>query len=475
MSVTEQTQKQQPEEPTNMKGFIFFWSGQMVSILGSSIIQFVLTWWITVQTESPLLLALATFIAFIPTIILTPVAGVLVDRWNRKVIIALADFLQAAVTLVLLFLFWFTTVTVSILLIFIAVRGIFQAFHQPAVMSLTPIMVPRKHLSRINSLDYFFNSIIFLIGPIIAAFLYKYIPIHHIMWIDVASFVIAIIPLIFVVIPKVVQPDKDKAEEKKSFWSDFKEGFVFIKNKEGLLPLLSSFTGANFFVIPLFTLLNLFVYTTHNGLETNLAFVLAFNQVGMIIGSILFLLWKGFKKKVHGVVIGIALMYAGYLFMSLTPIGLFWFMGIGFLVIGFGLPMANISSQTIWQSIVPKEKLGRVMSVRIAIAQFTSPIAIILSGVVTEGIAKGLSKSISEPFATGTSIQMVLMASAVIGMIFLALSWFLTNMRNVEKGIIFDPDKTKNPEDEIDVALAKEGSIDDILKDDQPDSQITLP
>ncbi|MHA1126666.1 MAG: MFS transporter [Candidatus Heimdallarchaeota archaeon] len=475
MSVTEhQQQQQQPEEPTNMKGFIFFWSGQMVSILGSSVIQFVLTWWITVQTESPFMLALATFIAFVPTIILTPVAGVLVDRWNRKAIIAIVDFLQAAVTLVLLFLFWFTTVTVAILLVFLAVRGIFQAFHQPAVMSLTPIMVPRKQLSRINSLDYFFNSIIFLIGPIIAAFLYKYIPIHHIMWIDVASFIIAVIPLIFVVIPKVVQPEKEEGVEKKSFWSDFKEGFVFIKNKEGLLPLLGSFTGANFFVMPLFTLLNLFVYTTHNGIETNLAFVLAFNQVGMIIGSILFLVWKGFKKKVNGVIIGIALMYAGYLFMSLTPTGLFWFMGIGFLIIGFGLPMANISSQTIWQSVVPKEKLGRVMSVRIAIAQFTSPLAIILSGVITEGLAKGLSNNISTKFANGLSIQIVLMASAVIGMIFLAFSWFLTNMRNVEKGIIFIDDKPSKPEDEIESMLTLEELSDASSKDDPTNPQISI-
>ncbi|MHA1187480.1 MAG: MFS transporter, partial [Candidatus Heimdallarchaeota archaeon] len=417
MSVTVQ-EKEQPIEKTNMKGFMFFWSGQMVSILGSSVIQFVITWWITVQTGSPLLLSLATFIAFIPTILLTPVAGVLVDRWNRKAIIAIADFLQAAVTMVLLFLFWYTNVTVYILLIFLAIRGIFQAFHQPAVMSLTPIMVPKKHLNRINSLDYFFNSIIFLIGPIIAAFLYKYIPIHHIMWIDVASFIVAVIPLIFIKIPAIKKPENDPNVEKKSFWADFKEGFVFIKNQEGLLPLLSSFTGANFFIMPLFTLLNLFIYTTHNGLETNLAFVLVFNQVGMLIGSVLFLVWKGFKKKVHGVVIGLALMYAGYLFMSLTPTGLFWFMSIGFLLIGFGLPMANISSQTIWQSVVPKEKLGRVMSVRISIAQFTAPAAIILSGLIAEGLGKGLSNSISSEFANGLSIQIVLMSSAVIGMIF---------------------------------------------------------
>jgi MFS family permease len=292
------------------------------------------------------------------------------------------------------------------------------------------------------------------------------------MWIDMASFIVAVIPLIFIKIPEIKKSREEEAEGKKSFWADFKEGFTFIKNKEGLLPLLGSFTGANFFIMPLFTLLNLFVYTTHGGLETNLAFVLAFNQAGMLIGSILFLIWKGFKKKVVGVVTGIFMMYAGYLFMSMTPTGLFWFMGIGFFIIGFGLPMANISSQTIWQSVVPKEKLGRVMSVRIAIAQFSSPLAIILSGLISEGLAKGLSNSISESYANGLSIQIVFMASAVIGVIFLAFSWFLTNMRNVEKGIVYD--ESENEEAELEETLSIEIKPDEILTEDKTEQPISL-
>ncbi len=447
-----ETETKQPEIQSNMKGFMFFWSGQLVSILGSTIIQFVLTWWITIETSSPLLLSLAMFVGFMPTIILTPIAGVFVDRWNRKALIGSVDFLQAAVTVVLLFLFRYDFVTVPILLIFLAVRGVFQAFHRPSVMALIPIMVPRKHLGRVNSIDYFFNSIVFLIGPIIAAFLYKFLAVYHILWIDAVTFSIAVIPLIFIKIPKIIK-EKVKTKEKKKFFVDLKVGFVFIKEKKGLLPLLSAFTGGNFFMTPLFTLLNLFIYTTHTGTETNLAFVLAFNQAGVIVGSILFIIWKGFKKKVLGVIIGLLCMYSGFMFLTFAPSQWFWFIGIGFMIIGFGLPMANISSQTIWQSIVPKEKLGRIMSVRMAIAQFTVPLGMILSGVITDAIARRLAKNVAQDVADALSIKYIFIGATVLGIVFLAISWLFTSMRHVEQGIIPIKDEEEESKLKTDVFL----------------------
>jgi DHA3 family macrolide efflux protein-like MFS transporter len=366
----------------------------------------------------------------------------------------------------------FDFVNVPILLIFLAARGVFQAFHQPAVMSLIPIMVPRKNLGRINSIDYFFNSIIFLIGPIVAAFLYKFIAIHHILWIDAASFVVAVIPLIFIKIPKIIK-EKEEKKEKKNFFTDFKEGFVFIKEKKGLLSLLSSFVGANFFIMPLFTLLNLFIYSTHSGMETNLAFVLAFNQAGMLIGSILFIIWKGFKKKVHGVLIGILLMYLGFIFLTFSPDQWFWFIGLGFLVIGFGLPMANISSQTIWQSIVPKEKLGRVMSVRIAIAQFASPLGMILSGVIADGIARGLGKSMTEAAADALSIKFLFIGASALGIVFLAISWLFTSMRHVEEGIIPLTDEEEEQEKSLTEKKELKLETDDFL-DAEPAPKLAI-
>lgn len=413
-----------PEEISNLKGYLFFFSGQLVSLFGSSIIQFVIAWWITVETESPMLLSLSLFIGFIPTVLLTPIAGVLIDRLNLKFLIGFVDFMQAAVTVVLLFLFKFNKVGVGLLLFFIAIRGAFQAFQQPALQTIIPIMVPKKHLNRMNSFQFLFTSAVFVVGPVTAAFLYATIPIHLIMLIEPITFGAAIIPLVFITIPKVVKQIKEKAE-KTSFISEMKEGVQFIRKKKGLLPLLGSFTAANFFIMPMFTLINLFVYSTHGGDETNLAFVFIFLNVGTIAGSLLLTLWKGFKKKVNGVVIGILFMFIGSLIASLTPNGLFWFMGLGMLVVGISNPVANISSQTIWQTIVPKDKLGRVMSVRLTIAQFTAPLGMLLSGFIAKYV----------------KMEYLFAFSALLGLLFLGLFWINTSMRNVEDDIDYTTDE----------------------------------
>ncbi|MCG3220153.1 MAG: MFS transporter [Candidatus Heimdallarchaeota archaeon] len=411
---------------SNLKGYLFFWSGQLTSLLGSNIVQFVLIWWITVKTESAIYLSLSAFIGFAPTILLTPIAGVLVDRLNRKGLLGSVDFLQALATVVLLFLFRLEIATIPILLGFIALRGVFQAFHTPAIQALIPIMIPRKHLNRFNSFDFFMSSIIFLVGPLVAAVLYATFPMHQLLWIDAATFMVAVIPLIFIKIPKIKKKVTEKTEKKSSFYSEFKEGISFIREKKGLLSLLSVFTAANLFLMPLFVLMNLFVLT-HGGGEIQLSYVLALSQAGTIVGSFLFIFWKGFKKKVNGVALGILIGYIGYIVTTLTPDGLFWFMGIGMLIIGFALPMANISSQTIWQTIVPKEKLGRVMSVRITIAQMTAPVGMILSGFIAEAI----------------SIKYLFIASALLGILALASTWFLTSFRKVEDNIIYDDEASE--------------------------------
>ena len=414
----ENQHKDENEIVSNLKGYLFFWSGQLLSLLGSNIVQFVLIWWITVKTESALYLSLSAFIGFAPTILLTPIAGVLVDRLNRKGLLGSVDFLQAVATVALLFLFRFDIATVPILLGFIALRGVFQAFHTPAIQALIPIMVPRKHLNRFNSIDFFMSSIIFLIGPLVAAVLYAAFPMHQVLWIDAATFLAAVIPLIFIKIPKIKKREIKMKDQKPSFFTEFKEGITFIRDKKGLLALLSVFTAANLFMMPLFTLLNLFVLN-HGGGEVQLSYVLAFSQAGTIAGSVLFIVWKGYKKKVVGVVLGLFVCYIGYIIATLTPQGLFWFMGIGMLITGFALPMANISSQTIWQSVVPRDKLGRVMSVRITIAQITAPVGMILSGVIAEVI----------------EIKYLFIGSAVLGLVFLGLIWFTTDVRRVEEGI----------------------------------------
>jgi len=159
--------------------------------LGSSVAQFVLIWRITLETKSALYLSIASLVGFAPMIIITPFAGVLVDRWNRKVLIGSVDFLQALTTIVLILLFSFGHVSIWLILAFLAMRSVYQAFNVPAVSAIVPLMVPRDELSRVNGLNYLLTGTMTLIGPIVAAVLLTMARLDQILWIDPATFLVA--------------------------------------------------------------------------------------------------------------------------------------------------------------------------------------------------------------------------------------------------------------------------------------------
>jgi len=125
-------------DQTKFKGYLMLWIGQLVSLLGSSISQFVIIWWMALETESTLYLSIAYLVGLAPDVVLTPFAGVFADRWNRKALITIMDFLQASITLVLILLFWFVDVSYWQVLVLLGLRGVFQAFHRPAVRAITP-------------------------------------------------------------------------------------------------------------------------------------------------------------------------------------------------------------------------------------------------------------------------------------------------------------------------------------------------
>jgi len=394
------------------RSYLFFWSGQLVSLLGSSVAQFVIIWWITLETGSALYLSIASFLGLVPMVILTPFAGVLVDRWSRKALIGIVDFLQALVTVVLIFLFWLSSVSIWQVLVLLTLRGIFQAFHSPAVSAIVPLMVPKARLSRINGLNYLFTGAVTLIGPVVAALLLAFWKIHQILWIDAITFIVAVIPLLIITIPSV-----RKKQDKSSFKKDLGEGLAFIKNGRGFLPLLILATVLNFLLTPLSTLLPYYVKFDHFGEASDLAIVMAFFQGGILAGGLLMSVIKGFKKKMVAIVSSVYIIFFGYAFVALTPTGLFWFMALGGLVMAFCVPVANVSTQTIIQTVVPMKMQGRVNAVTMALASAATPFGMILSGVIVEF----------------TRTANLFLGCAGLGILTLTLSWLFTDIKHVEK------------------------------------------
>ncbi len=403
-------------DQTTFRSYLFLWSGQLVSLLGSSIAQFVIIWWITLETESALYLSISSLLGFAPIVILGPFAGVFVDRWNRKALVGIADFLQALVTVVLIFLFALDIVTYWQILAILALRGVFQAFHDPAVSAIIPLMVPRGKLSRINGLNFLLRGAVTLIGPVIAAILLEMWKIHQILWIDATTFIVAVIPLLAITIPSI-RKKQDENQVKSSFKKEFKEGLAFIKDARGFLTLIMLATALNFLLTPLGTLMPFFVKFDHLGEEAELAFVMASFQGGMLTGGVIMSVIKSFKKKMLAIVVSVYIIFLGFAFVALTPTGLFWFMAIGALITAFCLPIANVSIQTILQNVVPAKMFGRVSSVLGSLASAAQPFGMILSGVIVEF----------------TKTSNLFLGCSGLGILILTLSWVFTDIRHVEE------------------------------------------
>ena len=295
----EQTENIAYPTPNSAKSYLFFLSGQIISLFGSSIVQFALVWWITITaTQDPvlknytgLILGVAAFLAFGPMVFTFFFSGVLVDRWNRKWTIFLMDFIQAFFSTLLMLLFFINLATIPIVLVVVTLRGIAQGFHMPAEQAIIPLLVPREKFVQIDSIQKLGTSVTQMLGPVIGAVIINLFGVSQIGLIlsfDAITFLIALVPLILINIPPVQR--KKEHIENPSFKNELFEGIGFIKNTKGLLALLTTFTVVNIFVTPVMTLLPLVVlgsFTTDVAFGSAiLAIALLFSQVGSILLSL---------------------------------------------------------------------------------------------------------------------------------------------------------------------------------------------
>jgi len=364
------------------RSYIFFWSGQLFSLLGSLVVFFVIFVWITDVTGSASMLALGSFIFLIPMLIITPFAGVISDRHNRKTIILIVDSLQAFFTFILTLIFMFNAADVWIVFIFIGIRSVFQSFHSPAVGAIMPSMVPKDKLGRINGVNYFFTGLIQLIGPAVGATLLFFFPIQIVLWADVITYFIALIPLLLIKIP-IVHVNSDRGE-KKSFIRDMREGYTAIRTIPGLLTIMFIAMLLNMLIQPLIILMPYFIKIVHSGDNFMLAIVEMILQGGIIIGAIIPTIKKKWKNSIRTMVIGMIIVFTGYLMYAIAPIGFYPLMGSGVFILGFFLPIINTIVLTVVQKTIPKDKMGRVFSILNTLSMVASPIGAIVSGPLSE-------------------------------------------------------------------------------------------
>jgi DHA3 family macrolide efflux protein-like MFS transporter len=425
--------------PSGMFGFSIVWLGQLVSVTGSGMTRFALTLWVYEQTGSATALAVVAIFSFAPAVVLSPIAGVIVDRVSRKKMMIASDFAAGLSTVALLVLY--STGHLQIWHLWAAgfFASAFESFQFPAYSAAITTMIHKRHYTRANSMLSMVDSASMIIAPIAAASLYYTVGIKAIMSIDIATFVFAIGMLLLVVVPNPVQTAVGRAS-RGSLLKETAFGFRYIRSRPSLLGLLMIFFATNFtftFAAILYQPMIL-ARTLQNG--TLLATVSLVFGIGGVVGGLVVAAWGGFKRRIHGVLLGLILeSLFGLIILGIGQSFPVWAAG-AFLMMFF-MPLINGSSQAIWQAKVQPDIQGKVFATRRLIAQLSAPVAMILGGRLADTVFEpamapgGALAPIFGPLVgtgPGAGMGLIFVFAGVLGVFVALMGYLVPVVREVE-------------------------------------------
>ena len=373
-----------PTEPGSMRPFLTIWTGQIFSLLGTELVQFALVWWLTTTTGSATVLALATMMAVLPRVFVSPIAGVLVDRWNRRVVMMLADGLSALAVVLLAVLFAFDAVQVWHIYALMFVRAACGAFHWPAMQASTSLMVPERHLARVAGLNQALPALGAIVAPPLGALLLEVLPLQGILAIDVGTAVLAIAPLFFVHVP---QPDRTAAAEgaaRPTMVADLREALHFLRGWPGLLMVVAIGALVNLLIFPAISLQPLLVTEHFGGDALHLAWLQASFGLGMVAGGITLGAWGGFKSRVLTALLAQALNGIGLFVVGLAPAGAFPLAVGGMFFAWFMNPIVSGALFALLQTIVPADMQGRVFTLLQSATGAMVPLGLAIAGLLAD-------------------------------------------------------------------------------------------
>lgn len=373
---------------TNWKPrFFTIWGGQAISLFGSRLVQFALIWWLTAETGSATVLAIASLIGLLPTVLLGPFAGALVDRWKRRQVILFVDTAIALATLLLAYLFAIDAVSVGTVYVLLLVRGIGESFHWPSMSAATSLMVPDEQLTRVQGLNQMLQGGLNIVAAPLGALLLGFLPMQGIMMIDVVTAAFAILPLLAISIPEVAQHKKQSSSERStSFWDDFRSGLKYVRGWPGLMILMLLAMVINFLLTPAGALMPILVADYFKGGPLQLGWIEAAFGFGMIAGGLVLGAWGGFKKRILTSMIGLIGLGIGFSLIGFVPSNLFWLGVASAFFAAFMVPMVNGPIHAILQSAVEPEMQGRVFTLAGSLSSAMAPLGLIIAGPVADAI-----------------------------------------------------------------------------------------
>jgi MFS family permease len=442
-----------------MQTFLVIWIGQFISITGSGMTRFALLIWAYDQTREATTLALLGFSAFIFAVLLSPIAGVWVDRLDRRVVMLLADGGAGISTALVLLLYTSGSLEIWHLFIYEAITGALEAFQMPAYSAATTMLVEKRLRGRVNGLRSLASSAARVFAPMLGAWVLSAGGIAVVMVVDLATFIAAYGSLLWVRIPR---PERLPSEAHAANWrAELAAGLRYLLERPGLRSLVLVFAGFNAVAsLTYFGVFPALILARTNGDESALAFVRAAMGAAAVAGGFAAAAWGGRFKLIHGVLAGAAVSFLfGDLLMGMSVTLAGWL--VAAVVTEFFVPIIVVSARTIMQNKVPAAMQGRVFALEEMLRTAAIPLGYLLAGPLADRVFEPamMPGGALEPIfggivgtGAGAGMGVMYLGTALMGTLIALGGYLIPALRHVERDT---PDA-----DEPQIARAQQGASD---------------
>ncbi|MFB7303052.1 MULTISPECIES: MFS transporter [Heyndrickxia] len=384
------------------KSFVLLWIGNAVSLLGNRFYNIAIMWYIIEKTGSSIALGLSVLCFTVPSVLIMPFVGVLADRNIKKQLLVGSDLLNGCIMIVIAALMFFDGFPLALLYVLMIISSVVSAFFSPTIGATIPLIVGKPHLTKANSFMQVTNQLSNILGPALAGILLALTNMWLLFLINGISYIISAISELFIHVPKI-----DIGHVKKHFFLQFKEGLSYVIRYKNLLHLI--IVGGviiNFFLAPL----NVFITILCNQVlkvgSSGMGIVDAAISVGALIGSILILL-NVMKDKIKMVIIGLsieglALLIAGI--FTNSYLAMLFFAAI----LGLGISFASVGIGTLYQTLVPENKIGRVSSLLSTLSTIIVPIGTMVGSSIINHLSISLVLNISGILVTLSGLSLII-------------------------------------------------------------------
>src|SRR5260221_149364 len=426
------------QRPSGMFAFTLVWLGQIVSVLASGMTTFAFTIYMYQQTHSATAMGFVEVAYVTPFLIMSPIAGVMVDRYDRKIMMMVSDIAGGLASLIMLILYATGHLQFWHLYIASIIKGLGTTFQWPAYSAAISTMIPKEQYGRANGMMSLVEAGPGVFAPLMAGALLPFIGVSGILLVDVITFAIAILTLSVVFIPAPVRTVAGQ-EAEGNFWRQAVFGFKYIFARPSLLGLQLVFFLGNLFAGVGFTVLAPMVLARSAQSTVALGSVESAGAIAGVVGGVLMSAWGGFKRRVHGVLLGWIISGIGLAIVGFAGGSSIWITGLA--IASVVTALVNGSNQAIWQAKVAPDLQGRVFSSRRLIAWVTNPISPIIGGTLADFVLEPAARAGTGLPATfvwlvgvgpGAGIELLLVICGTLSMLIGLAGYFVPTIYNAE-------------------------------------------